>query len=50
MPPVGSAGLGRFGDGLGKPTEGGRVSGQHLGQVAGELGTEFLHAGNLLFV
>jgi len=28
----------------------GLVSGQHLGQVAGELGSEFLHAGCLLFV
>ena len=39
--------------GTGSPTSSqprGRVSGQHLGQVAGELGTEFLHAGSLLFV
>jgi hypothetical protein len=27
-----------------------RGSGQHLGQMAGELDTEFLHAGSLLFV
>jgi hypothetical protein len=28
----------------------GLVSGQHLGQVAGELGAEFFHAGSLLFI
>lgn len=35
----------------GPPTQASRlVSGQHHGQVAGKLGTEFLHAGSLLFV